>query len=318
MAAAVLSSPRRMDVVKVPRPEPGRGLVRIRLEGCGVCGSNLSPWEGRPWFQYPFGPGEPGHEGWGWVDEVGDDVVFRPGQRVAFLSNRSYAEFESVPQESVVAVPPELDDMPFPGEPLGCAMNIFERADIQPGQTVAIVGIGFIGALLIQLAKKRGARVLAISRRPFALDLARRLGADETFPFDEDFSPVVNRIRDWTHGKGCERVIEVVGRQQALDLATELTCEMGRLVIAGYHQDGLRQVNLQVWNWRGLDVINAHERDPVRYLGGMRRAMEAIGRGDLDPAPLYTHQFRLDEISGAFQHMEERPDAFLKGLVCFG
>jgi hypothetical protein len=56
----------------------------------------------------------------------------------------------------------------------------------------------------------------------------------------------------------------------AADLAGELCAERGRLVIAGYHQDGMRQVNVQLWNWRGIDVINAHERDPQAYVDGMR------------------------------------------------
>jgi NADPH2:quinone reductase len=65
----------------------------------------------------------------------------------------------------VVPLPSELDGHPFPGEPLGCAMNIFKRAEIRAGQTVAIIGIGFLGALLTQLAAQAGARVIAISRR---------------------------------------------------------------------------------------------------------------------------------------------------------
>ena len=74
----------------------------------------------------------------------------------------------------MVPLPAALDGVPFPGEPLGCAINIFRRSDIEAGQTVAIVGIGFLGALLTQLAAHAGARVIAISRRPFALDVARR------------------------------------------------------------------------------------------------------------------------------------------------
>jgi D-arabinose 1-dehydrogenase-like Zn-dependent alcohol dehydrogenase len=64
-------------------------------------------------------------------------------------------------------------------------MNIFKRADIQAGQTVAIVGIGFLGAILTRLATDAGARVIAISRRDYALDLARRMGAAETIVMDD-------------------------------------------------------------------------------------------------------------------------------------
>ena len=65
----------------------------------------------------------------------------------------------------------------------------------------------------------------------------------------------------------------------------------------------------------GLDVINAHERDPKIYLEGMKAAVNAVSKGELDPTPLYTHRFGLDGISDAFTSMQQRPNAFLKGLV---
>ena len=110
-------------------------------------------------------------------------------------------------------------------------------------------------------------------------------------------------------------MIECVGSQVALDVASELTGIRGRLVIAGYHQDGDRRVNLQEWNWRGLDVVNAHERDPAQYRRGMQRAIELVLGGQMDPWPLFTHRFALEEISVAFDSLAKRPDGFLKGLV---
>ena len=86
-------------------------------------------------------------------------------------------------------------------------------------------------------------------------------------------------------------------------------------MIAGYHQDGPRTVNTQLWNWRGLDVINAHERDEEVYVSGMRRAIDAISSGELDPSPLYTHRFRLDEIEKGMETVCSRPERFLKGLI---
>jgi threonine dehydrogenase-like Zn-dependent dehydrogenase len=86
-------------------------------------------------------------------------------------------------------------------------------------------------------------------------------------------------------------------------------------VIAGYHQDGLRQVDLQLWNWRGIDVINAHERDPRAYLEGMRLGVEAILEGILDLGPLLTHRVPLGQCDAAFQLMRDRPEGFLKAVV---
>lgn len=294
---------------------PGPGEVRIRLEGCGVCGSNLPVWEGRPWFTYPLSPGAPGHEGWGAVDAVGEGVrEVAVGDRVAALSYHAYAEYDLAPAAAVVRLPDELKDRPFPGEPLACAVNIFRRSGIESGQTVAIVGIGFIGAALTALAARAGARTIAISRRPFALEMAARMGATTLIRLD-DVSRATAEARAAAGTDGCRCVIEAAGTQQTLDIASELTGVRGRLVIAGYHQDGRRQIDLQQWNWRGLDVINAHERDPAVYRSGMEEAVELVARGGFDPEPLWTHRFPLEEAGAAFETLAQRPAGFMKALV---
>lgn len=315
MRAARLAAPGRIAIDEVAIPAPGPGQVRIRLEGCGVCASNLTPWGGAEWMKYPTDPGALGHEGWGVIDAVGEGVDgFAVGDRVAALSYNAYAQYELADASATVKLPASLDGQPFPGEPLGCAMNIFRRSDIQPGQTVAIVGIGFLGALLTRLARDAGARVIAISRRPFSLDIAREMGADETIAMDDHWA-IIERVKALTGGVLADRVIEAVGKQWPLDLAAEITKERGRLVIAGYHQDGPRQVNMQMWNWRGLDVINAHERDPEVYIEGIRMAVDAVASGRLDPTPLYTHAYPLDQLEQALNDTRDRPDGFLKALV---
>lgn len=315
MRAAVIAEPRHTRVESVPLPEVGPGQVRIQLEGCGVCGSNGPSWEGRTWFRYPMQPGAPGHEGWGHVEALGPGVIgLAVGERVAFLSSHAFAEYDVTDASKVVRLPRALEGKPFPGEALACAMNIFSRSDIHPGHTVAIIGIGFLGALLTRLAVYAGARVLAITRRASALEVARHYGADELLPM-VDHDGVIHQVKELTGGRFCERVIEAVGLQWPLDLATELTGVRGRLVIAGYHQDGLRQVNLQKWNWRGLDVVNAHERDESVYVQGLRQAVDAVASGWLDPSPLYTHSFPLAQMDEAFQCLHERPEGFMKAWV---
>lgn len=315
MRAAVIAKAGTAAIETVPMPQPGASQVRVRLEGSGVCGSNLPTWQGREWFRYPIDAGAPGHEGWGVVDAVGESVIgVRPGQRVALLSGRAFAEYDVADEDSVVVLPPQLDGRPFPGEPLGCAMNIHRRSAIRPGQTVAIIGIGFLGALATRLAKDAGARVIAITRRPWALELARQYGADELVQMD-DHQRVIDRVRELTGGGFCERVVELVGEQWPLDLAGELTGVRGRLVIAGYHQDSPRRVNMQLWNWRGLDVVNAHERDPKVYVEGIRMAVDAVASGKLDPFPLLTHEVPLGDLPRAFELMQSRPDGFVKALV---
>ena len=313
--AAVLAGPGRVELVTVPRAEPRPTEVRVAFAGSGVCGSNLPVWEGRPWFRYPLAPGAPGHEAWGHVDAVGDDVVGLPvGTPVAVLVDHAFAESGVVAADRVVALPGGVGDGPFPGEALGCGFNVAARSDFGPGQTVAVVGVGFLGAVIVALAARAGARVIAISRRPFALEVAREMGAAEALAVD-DRQRVIGTVGEITGGRLCDTVVEAVGAQEPLDLAGHLTRERGRLVIAGFHQDGPRTVDLQLWNWRGIDIVNAHERDPQVSLAGIRAAVDAASAGWLEPARLCTHAFSLDRLGDAMDAMVERPDGFLKAVV---
>lgn len=313
--AATLVRPMTSRVHEVPLRDPGEGEVRVRLQGCGVCASNMPVWEGRAWFNYPQEAGAPGHEGWGLVDAVGTAVDdLEVGQRVALMSGHAYAEYDIASRDCVVPLPEELDDEPFPGEPFGCAMNIFERSDIRAGHRVAVVGAGFIGLMLTQLAADAGAHVVVLSHRAFALQLATSMDAEETLLTGDDGGDA-RRAMAISEGKGFERVIEVGGTQGALDLASEICAEHARLIIAGYHQDGLRQVNMQQWNWRGLDVVNAHERAMDRYTSGVNKAIQAALEGRLDPFPLLTHTLSLYSMDQGFRLMRERPDGFVKALL---
>jgi threonine dehydrogenase-like Zn-dependent dehydrogenase len=313
--AAELYAPGRFRIIDQPLPEPEPHEICVRLQGCGVCASNVPVWEGRPWFEYPREPGSPGHEGWGIVDRVGAKVTaFRRGDRVALLSYRAFAEHDLAHADEAVLLPRALDDCPAPGEPLACAVNVFRRSDIRPGQTVTIVGVGFLGALLVQLARRAGAEVIAVSRRDWALDVAEQCGAQHRIRFDQP-QRVQDQVRRIAGEDGCPRVIEAVGHQAALDVAGELVGTRGKLVVAGYHQDGLRHVDMQSWNWRGIDVINAHERDPQIYLRGMREAFSLVADGRLDPRPLMTHRFPLDELPQALEMSVRRPAGFLKALI---
>jgi len=248
------------------------------------------------------------------VDQVGKDVdPALQGKRVAALSYNAYAEFYLAHANHVVALPDELARQPFPGEALGCVANIFRRSAVEPGHVVAIVGVGFLGTLLTRLAVNAGARVVAISRREHALREAERMGAHFTMT-SQARSEVVSRVWELTKGRGCDRVIEATGKQEPLDLSSELVSEGGRLVIAGYHQDGPRMVNMQLWNWRGIDVINAHERDPRVSLRGMREAIELVKGGVLCPQGLYS-EYALADLGGALDATDLRTGTFMKALV---
>jgi threonine dehydrogenase-like Zn-dependent dehydrogenase len=181
---------------------------------------------------------------------------------------------------------------------------VFRRSGIRRGQTVAVVGVGFLGAIVVQLAAREGATVLGVSRREAARETARRMGAAEVFGLDAPPDP-----------ESCDVVIEAGGKQATLDAASPLVKVRGRLVVAGFHQDGPRRIDMQSWNWRGIDVINAHERDPARYLDGISTAARWTAEGRLDPDSLYTHRFPLAAVGEALEAASSRPDGFVKALV---
>jgi threonine dehydrogenase-like Zn-dependent dehydrogenase len=278
MTAAVVAAPSEARLETVPVPEPRLGEVLVRLEGCGVCASSLPTWEGRPWFAYPLDPGAPGHEAWGRSED---------GTRVAVLTLRGFAEWAVVDVGAVVPLPPELDGLPFPGEAFACAVMVFRRSRVRAGERVAIVGMGFLGSAMSQLVEGVGAEVVPV-RRDTRLDHL---------------------------AESCDCVIEAAGVQATLDSATRLVREGGRLVIAGYHQDGRREVDLGAWNWRGLDVVNAHERDRVVVLDAMREAARLAAAGRLDVERLVTHRFPLSRLADAFEAARTRPAGFVKAVV---
>jgi threonine dehydrogenase-like Zn-dependent dehydrogenase len=304
MRSAILIEPRQFRIETRDTPEPGEGEVRIRVRGCGVCGSDLGPWKGFPGMGYPLQPGAPGHEVFGTVESVGPGVQgLAAGQPVTALAYRAYAEYDLARADSIIPLPEALADRPVLGEPLACAVNVMRRSGVREGDTVVLLGTGFLGTLLLQLLRRhKPSRVIAVSRRRMDPGLAERLGVE------------VLTYEDHIPG-GADVVIEATGKQGPLDLATNLVRVRGRLIIAGYHQDGPRTVNMQLWNWNGIDVINAHERDPEVYRSGMEEGVRLLAAGELDLEPLITHTFPLAENNQAFRMTEERPEGFLKSVI---
>ncbi len=208
-----------MKVAQVPRasanfqivereiPEPGRGQVRIKVQACGVCHSDVLTKEGLvPGIQYPR---VPGHEVAGLVDEVGAGVsAWKRGQRVGvgwhgghdntcrecrrgdFRNCRNlqvcgisydggYQQYMLAPVEALVAIPEGLRDTE--AAPLLCAgittYNALRHSGAMPGDLVAVQGIGGLGHLGVQFANKFGYQVVAIGRGPENAVLAKKLGA---------------------------------------------------------------------------------------------------------------------------------------------
>ncbi|WP_337731649.1 zinc-binding dehydrogenase [Agrobacterium vitis] len=270
-------------------------------------------------------------EGWGIIDAIGPNVrSLSVGDRVASLVRSAYASHHLADADSVISLPPRLDGMPFPGRSLSRAMNIFRRSDIKAGQRVAIIGIDFVGALLIQLASRAKAHVIAISLRPTSVTIAKSMGAAEAFTIDErgatdDPVRIIEAVNKLTGGYLCDRAVDITGETRMIALAGQLTNTQGRLIMAGRQQVDPREGVSQWWKARGATVIQTDEGNteigpeisPEICVDGMLEAVAAIMDGRLDPTPLYTHRYRLEELGQALIDTHDQPDGFMKALVIY-
>ncbi|HEX4543282.1 MAG TPA: alcohol dehydrogenase catalytic domain-containing protein, partial [Candidatus Acidoferrum sp.] len=207
MVAQVPKPGADFEIVEREIPNPGAGQVRIKVQACGVCHSDVLVKEGTwPGIQYPR---VPGHEVAGIIDELGAGVSeWMKGQRVGvgwhggqdntcrecrrgdFLHCRNpkvagisydggYQQYMVAPVEAVVAIPETLSDTD--AAPLLCAgvttFDALRRTEALPGDLVAVEGMGGLGHLGIQFANKSGYKVAAIGRGPESAALAKKLGA---------------------------------------------------------------------------------------------------------------------------------------------
>ncbi|AZN42603.1 MDR/zinc-dependent alcohol dehydrogenase-like family protein [Paenibacillus albus] len=316
MKAAAIFGPGDVRMMEIEKPVPGPNELLIEVKACGLCSSELGMW-----VDSNFKTEEPiffGHEVSGNVVAVGEGASkFAIGDRVTIFTDRGgYAEYVTVPEEWAIKI---ADHVPYDwamGEPIGCAMNGTSRSGIEVGDTVVLIGVGFMGGLILQGIRLKGAsRIIAVDTRPESLELARKLGADVII--DATKENAVERIMELTGYEGADVVIEATGKQGALDMGTEAVRIRGRLIIFGYHQGGKRTIDVQAWNWKGLDVINAHERDPQAYLKGIKTGIKLLESGQLVIEPLLSHYFELKDINHAFELAKSKPEGFLKAVITF-
>lgn len=313
MRAARIVGPGILQLQDVALPQPGPGQLRFRVRGCCVGPATVDTWRGTD-GEYPLAAGASEAEAWGVVDALGEHVSgWKVGEPLGALSANSLAEYDVVDASAALRLPDALANVPFPSSSLAGAINVFEQCRLEPAQSIAIVGVGFLGALLTRLASHAGARVLALARRPFSLSVAREMGASSVIEL-EDTSQVLRQVQSLTHRRLCDVVVEATGEQAGLDWASSLLATGGRLVIAGRHR-AVRQVDMRLWSRLGLDVVNAHETELGARLNAMRMACEAISSGRLPSAHLYTHRFQLGELESALSLAERRPVGFVKAFI---
>ncbi|PVZ09123.1 alcohol dehydrogenase catalytic domain-containing protein [Actinomycetospora cinnamomea] len=266
MRAARFHAPHQpMVLEEVPTPEPGPDEVRVKVAAAGVCGTELHFVEGL--YAPASLPTTLGHEAVGTVDAVGAEVADRsPGDRVvvdyylfcgacrwclagrqnlclrprgvlAFAADGAFAEYLVVPARCLVTLP---DDIPFESAaPLCCAgatsVHALNEADVAHGELVVVLGAGGVGLAAVAEAHRRGATVVAVSRREARRRAATVAGAAAVV----DLAGLPTAVARLSGGQGADVVLEMAGVEATMRVATEVLGRRGRLVFVGYSADTL-------------------------------------------------------------------------------
>ncbi|WP_342629463.1 zinc-binding dehydrogenase [Nguyenibacter vanlangensis] len=265
MRAVRLEAPGRPFTLRaVAVPEPGPGMVRLRIGACGICRTELHLRDGG--LDLGCRDFTVGHEIAGIIDALGDGVDPRrlgekavvyyyqgcgtchhcrmgethlcpaPLAQPGFTSDGGYAEYIAVPATHAVPLPGDADLAE--AAPLGCAgstaVHACRMAGIVPGEWIVVNGAGGVGLAVVQVARAAGARVVSVGRGAERLALAREMGAEAVI--DAAHEDVGARIRAVT-GEGADVVFELVGTEATMRIATAALRRKGRLVLIGYTAD---------------------------------------------------------------------------------
>jgi len=286
----------------VPTPEPGPGEVLVRVLAAGLCHTDLHFTSGL--LDLGVAPLTLGHEIVGRIERAGAGVpAERIGERVVvyyytgcgrcrrclagdenlcdalraehgFVTDGGFAEWVRAPARNAIPLPAHVSDAA--AAPIGCAVttaiHAAELARVGLGDWVVVLGVGGVGYGLVQVARLRGARVVAVGRSEAKLERARALGADATVRAGAEDVPA--RIRALTGGGGADVVFELVATRETMGWSLAALGKRGRLVFVGYSEDALQVHPIQLVV--GEQVVTA---SVGCTLAELRQAVDLVAQG---------------------------------------
>lgn len=284
----------RFEVQEHPKPVPGPGEVRVRVEACGVCLTDVHNIQGA------FGPSQPprvlGHEFGGLIDELGPEVTsVAVGTPVTCAARGGFAEYVVLPAERAFPLPAgaSVDEAGFV-EPMLCCSTAIQNANLPIGSDVLVTGAGPMGLILLQLVRRGGAvRVIVSEPNSSRRELAGRLGADVVI--DPSSTDVPGQVRELTGGRGVDAAFETAGVPRPLTDCVAAATHGGAVVLVGVNGRTARfELELHDFHFRELRLIGSY--------GGGRGGFQAAAGwlGQIQLQPMISHRFGLAELAEAF------------------
>lgn len=334
MTAAVLYGREDVKIERIEVPKLGEDDVLVRVRVALTCGTDLKVWKQGFHERMIKPPAVFGHELAGVVEEVGSAIgqTVRKGMRVVpansapcetcfycrkgqpnlcedlLFNNGAYAEYIRIPgrivRRNLLEIP---DDVSFRDaalvEPIACVLRGIHETNIHAGDTAVVIGCGPIGLGFVRMLTARGARVIAIGKRPSQIRAAERLGAVAAFDVAEIENPA-SRVRQLTDGgRGADAVIEAVGRAETWQWALSMVRKGGAVqLFGGCPRGSVVNVDPTTLHYSEITIRSSFHHTP-RFI---REALEAIARGEVRAEDFVTGEAPLAELPSVFQQMKNR------------
>lgn len=326
MKAALAKGVKDLRIEEIEKPQPSENEVLLKIRMAGICGSDYSIYTGKMPVTYPV---VPGHEAVGTVEELGQGVkTLQSGQRVTIHPNYFcgnclpcvkgltniclfktrlgidingvFAEYAVVPVKALYSVPDSLpDEVAVFTEPLAVACRGLNQVSPTADERVLILGAGVIGQLTLQLVKSRSLDITACDLVDSRLDLARRMGAKKTIGKGDSFD-------EWE--SSFDIIYESTGAPQALDLATMLAAQGGRIVLLGIPGEDHPVSTVRIVR-KELNIIGS-----MIYTSEFTQSIALLEEGLVKTEPLTSGIVPLEELRDNLEHFNapERMKTLIK------
>jgi threonine dehydrogenase-like Zn-dependent dehydrogenase len=296
-------------LIELDVPEPGHGEVLVEGLACGICAADVAMYQ-----HGPYNWGQHGHEGVGRVAQLGPGVTnVKVGDRVSG-GGLGFSQWATVRAASLCLInDPKLPDAECILEPVACAVNGLDHCRVRVGDRVALIGCGFMGAMILQgLLRSFADRVIVIEKEPSRLALARQLGAREAYnPADPDWPKRLEELK----ALPVDTVVDCTGAQPGLDLAAQLCRRGGLINLFGWNK-GPRNFDGNAWHLMGFTVVNSSPSAGTRDTFPI--AARALSAGLINLKPLISHKVSLDEYPALLEKAARMADGYVKGVVLLG